>query len=243
MENTSVTTPIPKPNQPNKLLRLGRKILIGAVIMFCLNFFLKLAGWESWEKFSKQADNFAENLMDGALRLSPLSLWNSINTEQHTYTLNPGRYFSTYQETGKVTLRNKVLNWLGYYWFTPSGKAFWIGRLLLIAAFIFGISIASDDYKNAKDKTSEAIIFPFKVLLKFFLFLLGVGVFCLLLFFIIKIFVAIGSGIVLIVSGIHATGGFAKLLLEETKNEVADSSKSKIAAFFLPFLLRKKKGD
>ena len=170
MENTSVTTPTPKPNQPNKLLRLGRKILIGAVIMFCLNFFLKLAGWESWEKFSKQADNFAENLMDGALRLSPLSLWNSINTEQHTYTLNLGRYFSTYQETGKVTLRNKVLNWLGYYWFTPSGKAFWIGRLLLIAAFIFGISIASDDYKNVKDKTSEAIIFLFVVLLLLFFF-------------------------------------------------------------------------
>lgn len=241
MENTPVTTPAPKPPQPNKLVRLGRKILIGAVIMFCLNLFLKLAGWDTWEKFSKKVDDFAENLMDGALRLSPLSLWNSIKTEQHTYKLNPGRYFSTYQETGKVTLKNKILNWLGYYWFTPSGKAFWIGRLLLIIAIIYGISITADDYKKVKDKTAEAIIFPFKVLLKFFIFLLGVGFFCLLLFFIIKIFVAIGSGIVFIVSGIHATGGFAKLLLDESKNEVTDSSKSKVAAFLLPFILKKKK--
>lgn len=241
MENIPATSPAPKSPHPNKLIHLVRKVFVWAVVMLCINFFLKLTGWDTWKNFSTKADNFAENIMDGALRLTPLNLFNSIKTEQHTYELIPGRYFSTYKETGKVTLKNKILNWLGYYWFTQSGKAFWIGRLLLIIALIYGIYLAADDYKKEKDKIAEIYIFPFKVLLKFFVFLLVGGALCLLLYFIIKIFVAIGSGIVAIVSGIHATGGFAKLLLEESKNEIADSSKSKVAAFFLPFILKKKK--
>lgn len=241
MENTATPTTPPQQKPSGKLLRLARKVLIGAFIMFCLNFILKLTGWDSWKSFSKQADGFAESMMDGALRLSPLNLWNSINTEQHTYTLNPGRYFSTYSESGKVTLKNKILNWLGYYWFKESGKAFWIGRIFFVLALIAGIALATEDYEKSKDKSAATVFFPFNVLLKFFIVLLGVGFFCIMLYIMIKLFIAIGSGIVFIVSGIHATGGFAKLLLEESKEQVTGSSKEKIAGFMLPFLFKKKK--
>jgi hypothetical protein len=238
IDGAQQTTQDSKP--PNKLLRLGRKILIGAVIMLCVNLVLKFTGWDSWKKFSSQADDLAENIMDGALKLSPINLWNSITSDQHTYKINPGRYFSTYSETGKLTLKDKILNWLGFYWFTDSGKAFWVGRILLLLAIIFGISMASEEYKKEKDKTTATLIFPFYMLIKFFVFLLGTGLLCLFLYFVIKLFIAIGSGIVFILSAIHASGGFIRLLLDESKHEVAASSKKTVAAYLLPFLLKKK---
>lgn len=241
MENTVPPTIPPKQKTYSRLLRLCQRILIGAIIMFCLNFVLKLTGWESWKIFSKQTDDFAETMMDGTLRLSPFNLWKSIKTDLHTYKLSPGPYISTYTESGKLTLKNKILNWLGYYWFKESGKAFWIGRLLLIGAIIAGISLASEDYKKSTDKSAATVFFIFNVLIKFFMVLLVVGLFCLLLFIIIKLFLAIGSSIVFIASAIHATGGFTKLLLEESKEEATISSKEKIATLSLPFLFKKKK--
>lgn len=238
-DNLKPTAPDTKPR--SRMLRLARKIFIGAIIMLCVNLFLKFTGWDSWKTFSSQADNFAERIMDGAGRLSPIGLWKSITAEQNTYTIEQGRYFSTSKKTGTLTLKDKVLNWLGYYWYTGSGKAFWVGRILLILAIIAGVSLASEDYKKATDKTTATLVFPFNMLLKFFIFLLSVGIICLLIYLVIKLFIAIGSGIVFILSAIHASGGFIKLLLDESKEEAVSSSKKTVAAYLLPFLFRKRK--
>jgi hypothetical protein len=222
-------------------MHLGRNILIGAAIMFCVNLLLKATGWDSWEKFSRQADHFAEDLMTGASRLSPMSLWRSLTSEEHTYETEFGRYITTYRETGTLSFWDKIRNWFGSYWYTESHKAFWIGRILLILAILGGISMAQEDYERASDKSKAAVIFPFNLLLKFFLFLMAVGLVCLLLFFVIKFFLAIGAGIVFIVSGIHASGGFIKYVYDEASEEVTSHSKKTIAAYIVPFLFRRKK--
>ncbi|MBL7744910.1 MAG: hypothetical protein JNN00_15660 [Chitinophagaceae bacterium] len=239
MENAA-----PQPQEPTpaaKWLKMGRKILIGALIMYAVNFFLKQTGWDTWEKFSAQADSFAENIMTGAARLSPMALWNSITTNEYTYDTERGNYFSTRRQTGKLTIKDKIANWFGYYWYTASGRAFWAGRILLILAIVAGILLAKEDYDKARDKTTALFVFPFNMLLKFFIFLLSVSIICLLLYLVIKLFLAIGAGIVFIVSGIHATGGFTKLLYEEAKGEAAGSAKKTVAGYLLPFLFRKKK--
>jgi hypothetical protein len=241
MENGAPSSSVPEPKPSGKWFRMGRKILIGAVIMFCLNFFLKLTGWDSWEKFSDQADGFAESIMTGAARMSPMALWNSITTEEYTYNTERDNYFSVSRQTGKLTLKDKITNWLGLYWHTGSGRAFWMGRILLILAIVAGIMLAKEDYEKANDRSTAWLVFPFNMLLKFFIFLLSVSVICLLMYGIIKLFLAIGAGIVFIVSGIHATGGFTKLLYEEAKGEAAGSAKKTVAGYLLPFLFRKKK--
>ena len=241
MENAVPPSAVPEPKPAGKWLRLGRKILIGAIIMFCVNFFLKLTGWDSWEKFSEQADGFAESIMAGAARMSPMALWNSITTGQYTYDTERGDYFSVRRQTGKLTLKDKITNWLGLYWYTGSGRPFWVGRILLILGIVAGIMLAKEDYDKANDRSSAWLIFPFNMLLKFFIFLLSVSLICLLLYGIIKLFLAIGAGIVFLVSGIHATGGFTKLLFEEAKGEAAGSAKKTVAGYLLPFLSKKKK--
>lgn len=241
MENAAPPSAVPEPKPAGKWLRMGRKILIGAVIMFCVNFLLKLTGWDSWEKFSKQADGFAENIMSGAARMSPMALWNSITTGEYNYDIERGDHFTIRRQTGKLTLKDKLTNWLGLYWYTGSGGAFWVGRLLLLLAIVAGFMLAKEDYDKAHDRSSAWLIFPFNMLLKFFIFLLGVSLICLLLYGLIKLFLAIGAGIVFIVSGIHATGGFTKLLFEEAKGEAAGSAKKTVAAYLLPFLFKKKK--
>lgn len=241
MENAAPPSAVPEPKPAGKWLRMGRKILIGAVIMFCVNFLLKLTGWDSWEKFSKQADGFAENIMSGAARMSPMALWTSITTGEYNYDIERGDHFTIRRQTGKLTLKDKLTNWLGLYWYTGSGGAFWVGRILLLLAIVAGFMLAKEDYDKAHDRSSALLIFPFNMLLKFFIFLLGVSLICLLLYGLIKLFLAIGAGIVFIVSGIHATGGFTKLLFEEAKGEAAGEAKKTVAAYLLPFLFKKKK--
>lgn len=241
MENAAPPSAVPEPKPAGKWLRMGRKILIGAIIMLCVNFFLKLTGWDSWEKFSRQADGFAESIMAGAARMSPMALWNSITTEEYTYDTERGNYFTVRRQTGKLTLKDKITNWLSLYWYTGSGRAFWVGRILLILAIVAGIMLAKEDYDKANDRSTAWLIFPFNMLLKFFIFLLSVSLICLLLFGVIKLFLAIRAGIVFIVSGIHATGGFTKLLYEEAKGEAAGEAKKTVAAYLLPFLFKKKK--
>ena len=241
MENAVPPSAVPEPKPAGKWLRMGRKILIGAVIMFCVNFLLKLTGWDSWEKFSKQADGFAENIMSGAARMSPMALWTSVTTGEYNYDIERGDHFTIRRQTGKLTLKDKLTNWLGLYWYTGSGGAFWVGRLLLLLAIVAGFMLAKEDYDKAHDRSSAWLIFPFNMLLKFFIFLLGVSLICLLLYGLIKLFLAIGAGIVFIVSGIHATGGFTKLLFEEAKGEAAGEAKKTVAAYLLPFLFKKKK--
>lgn len=241
MENAAPPSAVPEPKPAGKWLRMGRKILIGAVIMFCVNFLLKLTGWDSWEKFSKQADGFAENIMSGAARMSPMALWTSITTGEYNYDTERGDHFTIRRQTGKLTLKDKLTNWLGLYWYTGSGGAFWVGRLLLLLAIVAGFMLAKEDYDKAHDRSSALLIFPLNMLLKFFIFLLGVSLICLLLYGLIKLFLAIGAGIVFIVSGIHATGGFTKLLFEEAKGEAAGEAKKTVAAYLLPFLFKKKK--
>lgn len=241
MENAATPTTTPEPRPTNRWLRLGRKILIGAIIMYAVNFFLKQTGWDSWEKFSGQADEFAENMMTGAARLSPMALWSSITGKEYTYETERGRYFTTRKRTGELSVTDKITNWLGYYWYTASGKTFWIGRILLVLAIVAGIFLTKEDYDKARDKGGALLIFPFNMLLKFLIFLLSVSLICLLLYVVIKLFLAIGAGIVFIGSGIHATGGFIKLLFDEVKDEAAGSTKKTVAGYLLPFLVKKKK--
>src|SRR5687767_16039823 len=83
--NNATSQPPQAQDKKNKWLLIGRKILIGAVITWCINFILLKTGWDSWETFSQKADHFAENIRDGAARLSPIGLWKSFTTEQNTY--------------------------------------------------------------------------------------------------------------------------------------------------------------
>ncbi|HTD93033.1 MAG TPA: hypothetical protein VK644_04450 [Chitinophagaceae bacterium] len=232
------TPPTPKP--PNKWLRLGRKILIGALITWVVNFLLLKTGWDSWETFSKKADSFSGSMMDGALRLSPLNLWNSIKSDQKTYVLDnsESRYIGTYRETGTVSLKDKILTWLGYYWYTESGKAFWVGRLIMIIALIVGIGIAVEKYSD-KDGFIEKIVFPINALFRTMVFLLGLGFFALALYVLMKILLAVVGGLVIIFSTLATGGGIVKLLLEEAKNEAAEGSKKTIAASVLPLFIGK----
>ena len=170
-----------------------------------------------------------------------MALWNSITTGEYNYDIERGDHFTIRRQTGKLTLKDKLTNWLGLYWYTGSGGAFWVGRLLLLLAIVAGFMLAKEDYDKAHDRSSAWLIFPFNMLLKFFIFLLGVSLICLLLYGLIKLFLAIGAGIVFIVSGIHATGGFTKLLFEEAKGEAAGEAKKTVAAYLLPFLFKKKK--
>lgn len=234
------TNPEPKPER-NRWLRLGRRVLIGALIVYGVNFFLKMTGWDTWEKFSKQADQFSENIMDGAIRLSPISLWNSFTTDEYNYEYERGRYFDTRHATSKVTLVEKAKRWLSAYWYTGSGNAFWLGRILLIIAMLFGVGEASEEYQKNNDKTTALLVFPFIVLLKSILFLLGASFVFLVLYFIIKLVIAIGGGIVIIISGIHAGGGFIKTLFDEAKEEAAGESKKTLAGWMLPVFFRKRK--
>lgn len=242
MENDPPLQPAPAPSKkaPNKWLRLGRKILIGAVITWCINFLLLKTGWDSWATFSKQADTFSASMVDGALRLSPINLWNSIKADQKTYAIDNSSspYFPSYIETGKLTLKDKVLIWLGYYWYTQEGKAFWVGRIILILAVVVAIGSAKEEFPD-KAGTMEFIIFPFKVIGRTLLYLVVLGFITLLLYVLAKILLAIVGGLVVIFSTIAAGGGITKLVLDEAKNEAADSSKKTIAASLLPLLFGK----
>jgi len=237
MDTNPPPTTTPPSRPANKWLRMGRKILVGAVIVFCMNLFLKITGWNTWEKFSKQADNFSESMMTGAMRLSPMGLCNSITSTD----TRPEGYFDYQQKWEKQTLKDKLLSWVGNYWFTESGKSFWFGRVLLLFSILGALLMASEDYGKARNKMNGLVAYPFNVIIKFFGFLLGISLLCIALYFVIKIFLAIGAGIVFITSGIHAIGGFILLLFEEAKNEAADASKKTVAAYIFPFLFRKKK--
>lgn len=231
------------PKRLNKWLRLGRNILVGAIITWGINFILLKTGWDSWESFSKQADNFAESMLSGASRLTPMSLWKSIQSDQRSYILEKSGdpYFPVYKETGKLTIKDKVINWLGYYWYKEESKPFWFGRIILIIVALASIMLAVEDYNSSKKKISSLIFFPVNLVIKFFILLLSLSLLALFLYFIIKILLFIAGGIVAIFSMLAACGGIVKIIVDEIRNEASDSSKKSLAAYMLPFLFSKGK--
>jgi hypothetical protein len=243
MENDLQQPPLPAPpKRRNKWVALGRKILIGALITYVINFVLLKTGWDSWETFSGQADEFAESMMVGSARLSPMNLWKSVTVKQHTYTVdNTSPYLPKYIKTGEISFGDKIVVWLSYYWYDKDGDAFWVGRIILILAIIFAFGVASEEYKSARDKGSALLSFPFNVILKFFVFLLSIGIFAILLYFVIKLLLAIVGGLVVIFTSLAAGGGILKLVVDEIKSEAADSSKKTIASSMLPFIFGKSK--
>jgi hypothetical protein len=236
MDNTPPTTP-PK---SNRWARLGRKILISAIIAFAVNTFLKLTGWEDFEKFEEDANEFAETMVAGAARLTPLSLWNSITGREYNYSIERNGYFYERRNTSKVTVGEKISRWLGYYWYTDSGKAFWVGRILLVLAVVFGFAAAHEDYQKARDKTTAALLFPFNVVLKGIIFLLLVGLIAALFYMLIKLFIALKYVIAFIVTSLYGGGEFVRTVVDEAKDEAKGEAKKRVGAFILPFLFKRK---
>jgi hypothetical protein len=245
MSNEPVTQ---SPSRGNKWLRMGRKILFSAILLWIIHFILDKTGWDTWEKFSAQADTFTEKIISVTVRLTPYRLWQSLTSDEGTIVRkydgdNSGNSISsntpfTYK---KFTFKEKVLNWFGNYWYTDSGKTFWFGRILLILTALAALSIAYEDYQKSRNKTSAVLYFPVNVVIKFFLFLLGLSIFALIFYFIIKILLAIAGGIVAIFTGLASLGGFIKLLADEIKGEAAGAAKKSVGAYVFPFFYKSRK--
>ena len=231
-------------SKKNKWLLIGRKILIGALITWCINFILLKTGWDSWETFSGKADQFAENIRDGSARLSPIGLWKMVTTEQNTYIKIDNPYDPSTPinfKTGKKNLWDKFVNWLGLYWYTNEGRPFWIGRIILLLAILVAVILVTEYYEKSDNKTWAAIVFPFNIVIKFFLVLLALALYALLFYLLIKLLLFIVGGIVAVFSVVATLGGLVKFIVDEAKEEAVHSSKKTIGTFLFPFLLKGKK--
>src|SRR5687768_3140621 len=238
--NNASSQPPQAQDKKNKWLLIGRKILIGALITWCINFILLKTGWDSWETFSERADHFAENIRDGAARISPIGLWKNFTTEQNTYIKIDNPYDLSTPinfRTGKKSLWDKFVSWLGLYWFTNEGRPFWIGRIILLLALFGAVLLSAEYYEKSGNKTWAALVFPFNIVVKFFLILLAFAIYALLFYLLIKLLLFIVGGIVAIFSVVATFGGLAKFIVQEAKEETVQSSKKTIGTFLFPFLV------
>jgi len=226
-----------KSNRGNRLVRVLKKAVIWGAIAWVLNFALEKSGWEGWPKFSDKVDSFTGSMLSGAYRLSPINLWNSITGKTYVAKRNEDNYFypATYEEK-KTSLSEKFTNMLGYYWYNDEGDAFWFGRLIFIIAIIAGIGLAYEEYQSSNKSGSAALLFVVNIVLKFFIFLLSLGIIALGLYLVIKLLLLIVGGIVALVTTLKAAGGMISFIIDEIKSEAAESSKKSISGFLLPFL-------
>ncbi|HOZ84854.1 MAG TPA: hypothetical protein PK191_05150 [Niabella sp.] len=238
MDTIPSTTPEPaqQPKKTNEnIKRKLRRILVSTVFFIFVNNF-------SPERVTKPINEFVESMITGMARLSPMNLWKSITAKEYEQeeVVRVGNFYER-RQTGELGIADKVMNWLGFYWYTESGKAFWIGRILLLYAIIASAVVAKEDFDKASNKLSAGLFFPINMLIKIILFLLGVGVLCLIIYLVWMVLFALFKGLVTLALIVHSSGEFGKAFVEVIKDELKDTSKSKVLAFLFPFIRKQKK--
>lgn len=231
----------------NRWLRMGKKILISALIAWAIHSILLALGWETWEKFSKKADAFAERVIVEANRLTPFALYRALTTGDgpliRVYDSNNIDHSLSSQSTftyRQLTFKEKIVDWLDNFWYTDQGKSFWVGRVLLLLTIAGGISLTGDDYRASRNKTTALLLFPVRFVWNIIIFLLGLSIMVLFAYFLIKVLLAIVGGLVTLFTGFLTAGGFLKILVEEARGEVGGEAKKSLGGYLLPFVPKKK---
>jgi hypothetical protein len=228
----------PKPQR--KWLQRAGRVIAWAAFWYCLYLILDATGMESWKKFEQRADKVAENIKTNAYRLTPVKLWTSLTRNEPARGNSPAEYLPGYQDTTPMNAKEKALSFLGLYWYTDAGKPFWVGRILLLMAVLFAVLLANGEVRNAINRTSRVFWYPFNVVLKTLLVLVVFGLACFPVYFILKLFLWIGAGIVGITTSVHLAGSFVAFLVSEVKGDMADSTKKWLGPRLFPALYSKK---
>jgi hypothetical protein len=226
----------------NRWFRMAIKILASAILIWGVQKLLMALELSSWSAFSKKADAFAARVLGESSRLTPVALWHSIRSDDVLIKVDndqeKNQYFSpelrgSYRQQ---TFREKVTDWLDNYWYTADGKRFWIGRVLLLFVTLLALWLAVIDYQKAANKATALLLFPFRVLFRFFGVLLGLAVLALLFYLLLKLLLMLVGGIVALFTTCVACGGFLKLLAQELQEEVGSEGKKTFAGVLLPFI-------
>ncbi len=222
-----------------KARELLQKILIGAIITWCLNFILLRTGWNEWKNVSEDITVITEKIKDRVFTLSPTSILFNYSYLKKQIAEKKGSWGSVSSPYPQPTIVENINSFFRNYWYTPNGKVYWFGRILLIISCLISIVFSVEAFENSTHSLKgwvlllNFIYYAGKVL--FIIWLLAT-----FLFLAMKALLFIGGGIVALFTFLAAGGGFLKLVVDEIKQEMTDQPKNKIIQYVLALFPKRK---